>query len=140
VFCFQAEDGIRDRNVTGVQTCALPISLQTYVDEIEEMFLKPTETTVVRWIEIDTNRTKQGVFLYLEPTDISNHLTEDFFEQKESIVLTSATLTMRQSFSFIQKRLGIPEDNVATYKIDSPFSYSDQVQLMVPNDFPAVNK
>src|SRR5699024_12097998 len=27
-FFFQAEDGIRDRNVTGVQTCALPISLQ----------------------------------------------------------------------------------------------------------------
>src|SRR5437667_10143553 len=27
VFFFQAEDGIRDRDVTGVQTCALPISL-----------------------------------------------------------------------------------------------------------------
>ena len=26
VFFFQAEDGIRDRLVTGVQTCALPIS------------------------------------------------------------------------------------------------------------------
>src|SRR5207249_9252054 len=26
-FFFQAEDGIRDRNVTGVQTCALPILL-----------------------------------------------------------------------------------------------------------------
>src|SRR6266496_465191 len=26
VFCFQAEDGIRDLYVTGVQTCALPIS------------------------------------------------------------------------------------------------------------------
>src|SRR5699024_12231183 len=25
---FQAEDGIRDRNVTGVQTCALPICLR----------------------------------------------------------------------------------------------------------------
>src|SRR5437868_1049199 len=25
IFFFQAEDGIRDRNVTGVQTCALPI-------------------------------------------------------------------------------------------------------------------
>src|SRR5699024_11606277 len=25
-FFFQAEDGIRDRNVTGVQKCALPIS------------------------------------------------------------------------------------------------------------------
>ena len=27
VFFFQAEDGIRDTSVTGVQTCALPISL-----------------------------------------------------------------------------------------------------------------
>src|SRR5438094_10441653 len=26
LFFFQAEDGIRDRTVTGVQTCALPIS------------------------------------------------------------------------------------------------------------------
>src|SRR3712207_7528420 len=25
MFCFQAEDGIRDIGVTGVQTCALPI-------------------------------------------------------------------------------------------------------------------
>src|SRR2546425_8291405 len=28
-FFFQAEDGIRDKLVTGVQTCALPISYQT---------------------------------------------------------------------------------------------------------------
>src|SRR5207245_7742041 len=27
IFFFQAEDGIRDATVTGVQTCALPISL-----------------------------------------------------------------------------------------------------------------
>ena len=27
VFFFQAEDGIRDTSVTGVQTCALPIPL-----------------------------------------------------------------------------------------------------------------
>src|SRR6266853_6369709 len=30
-FFFQAEDGIRDLTVTGVQTCALPISLQLRV-------------------------------------------------------------------------------------------------------------
>src|SRR6516162_9680195 len=29
-FFFQAEDGIRDYKVTGVQTCALPISLRTF--------------------------------------------------------------------------------------------------------------
>src|SRR5258708_31910857 len=31
-FFFQAEDGIRDDLVTGVQTCALPISLATDID------------------------------------------------------------------------------------------------------------
>src|SRR5699024_11984718 len=30
---FQAEDGIRDRNVTGVQTCALPICLRQLAAE-----------------------------------------------------------------------------------------------------------
>ena len=29
-FFFQAEDGIRDRLVTGVQTCALPIFMPGY--------------------------------------------------------------------------------------------------------------
>src|SRR5699024_11758978 len=29
-FFLQAEDGIRDRNVTGVQTCALPISYEAF--------------------------------------------------------------------------------------------------------------
>src|SRR5699024_11730610 len=33
-FFFQAEDGIRDRNVTGVQTCALPISFHIDGDQI----------------------------------------------------------------------------------------------------------
>src|SRR2546425_6061872 len=31
-FFFQAEDGIRDKLVTGVQTCALPISLRAAID------------------------------------------------------------------------------------------------------------
>src|SRR5437773_9178106 len=36
IFFFQAEDGIRDRDVTGVQTCALPIS----EDVAQEVFLR----------------------------------------------------------------------------------------------------
>src|SRR5437660_8610166 len=31
IFFFQAEDGIRDGHVTGVQTCALPISLNVWM-------------------------------------------------------------------------------------------------------------
>src|SRR5699024_11933090 len=43
-FFFQAEDGIRDRNVTGVQTCALPIlspftGAIRYKNSIMEVFI-----------------------------------------------------------------------------------------------------
>src|SRR5699024_11872883 len=35
IFFFQAEDGIRDRNVTGVQTCALPISSEQLYPDLD---------------------------------------------------------------------------------------------------------
>src|SRR5690606_40533210 len=35
IFFFQAEDGIRDFHVTGVQTCALPIFFPIVVDQTE---------------------------------------------------------------------------------------------------------
>src|SRR5437763_11012236 len=40
-FFFQAEDGIRDTSVTGVQTCALPISeAQTIFEQINSVYKK----------------------------------------------------------------------------------------------------
>src|SRR5437868_12253999 len=67
-FFFQAEDGIRDRNVTGVQTCALPILIgaaapntatrplgtncsdQKMIAQLHPMLIKPTiiATAIVR--------------------------------------------------------------------------------------------
>src|SRR2546430_5010710 len=39
LFFFQAEDGIRDLTVTGVQTCALPIYLRNFSDRSGFSFL-----------------------------------------------------------------------------------------------------
>src|SRR5437016_8851176 len=36
IFFFQAEDGIRDWSVTGVQTCALPISFSFVVERVSK--------------------------------------------------------------------------------------------------------
>src|SRR5699024_11491952 len=38
-FFFQAEDGIRDRNVTGVQTCALPISKREKLNDVYQSLI-----------------------------------------------------------------------------------------------------
>ena len=47
-FFFQAEDGIRDYDVTGVQTCALPISLPGIKVEILEQTMGPASAKPVK--------------------------------------------------------------------------------------------
>src|SRR5699024_11723918 len=63
---FQAEDGIRDRNVTGVQTCALPILKINSGDGVARVYFaheSPVE--------------------YSEPYDID--IIKDFCMDKDSI-------------------------------------------------------
>src|SRR5207302_6183324 len=45
-FFFQAEDGIRDFHVTGVQTCALPISMLLQ-EAMEQLGSKSEETVMI---------------------------------------------------------------------------------------------
>src|SRR5262249_57922592 len=46
-FFFQAEDGIRDWSVTGVQTCALPICQRTQLLQLACSFLANRELIVI---------------------------------------------------------------------------------------------
>lgn len=111
---------------------------QEFIDSFEHLFIEEDTMEHVKWLEIEANGAKNAVYLYSEPTDISSILSNNFFEVKKSVILTSATLTMRQSFSFIEKRLGVPAEGLIKEKIVSPFSYDEQVQLLIPNDFPDI--
>src|SRR5699024_3412640 len=115
---------------------AFLVELQTYFTSFELLFIEGKSSEHVKWIEVEVYVAKNAVYLYSEPTDVSTILSTDLFNEKKSVILTSATLTMRNSFSYIQKRLGIPEERLIKEKIKSPFSYQNQVQLMIPNDFP----
>src|SRR5687767_11532780 len=50
-FFFQAEDGIRDKLVTGVQTCALPIFANIALEDARTITVTPWEKTMVQVIE-----------------------------------------------------------------------------------------
>src|SRR5260370_1757099 len=60
IFFFQAEDGIRDSSVTGVQTCALPIS--EWIGEVD-LEIRPGEGEAYIWncVTLPAHR-RQGVF------------------------------------------------------------------------------
>src|SRR5258706_4878190 len=51
-FFFQAEDGIRDWSVTGVQTCALPISAD-YLGCLPVLQVQPVSVCGSEWGAID---------------------------------------------------------------------------------------
>src|SRR5699024_61520 len=58
---FQAEDGIRDRNVTGVQTCALPISNSFVKAYVSAIIVHLQEARASRL----TYRSMNGIRIYL---------------------------------------------------------------------------
>src|SRR3712207_7798970 len=60
-FFFQAEDGIRDIGVTGVQTCALPISRQGPPGHAEVQGRFDVEERIARVVEVGVVRRILGL-------------------------------------------------------------------------------
>src|SRR6476661_10470308 len=64
-FFFQAEDGIRDSSVTGVQTCALPISVVRLGEQgYRVRLVRDVGVTAARWTEVGeavTTTTPRGL-------------------------------------------------------------------------------
>lgn len=119
--------------------------LSTMVAEIADLseglrsiFLSTSEG-YVRWIEMDLRSVQNATTFYTQPVDLSEFIQKQFFQQKKSAVLTSATLTVNNSFKFIMNELGIKSSNCHTKMIPSPFQYNQQVKLFVPNDLPEIN-
>nr|WP_302328496.1 ATP-dependent DNA helicase DinG [Salirhabdus salicampi] len=111
--------------------------IETLIRSIEAFFLQNSEQTV-KWIEIESLGAKNAVFLYCEPLNVGQLLAEQFYNQKKSVVLTSATLTMKGSFDFLMERNGLDESETNTKKIPSPFNFEEQVRLLVPSDLPDI--
>src|SRR5207248_5433211 len=66
---FQAEDGIRDRTVTGVQTCALPISETAVLREGPEPTANRKALPVMFILML-------GLFIYLADANMNNRAGE----------------------------------------------------------------
>src|SRR5436305_7535683 len=61
IFFFQAEDGIRDADVTGVQTCALPISYSRTLAPLGEVTGPPPQSQIRRFRQLSRAYGAHGV-------------------------------------------------------------------------------
>ena len=73
------------------------------------------------------------------PIQVGEILHQSLFQNKECVLLTSATLTVNNSFDYYKQQSGLellPPDQLLSLQIDSPFAYDDQCLLCVVNDLP----
>src|SRR5699024_2124252 len=82
-------DGIRDRNVTGVQTCALPIAIvEPYDTAVQKLAIKvsemiPTLPDPTSWQDIERDEEKKEAFILAYKDTIEQlNLVEQYYEFK----------------------------------------------------------
>ncbi|MEJ8544826.1 ATP-dependent DNA helicase DinG [Brevibacillus borstelensis] len=111
--------------------------------ELVHFFLLEPGDEYVCWMEIESRTPKKQVYFHAAPLQVATRLAEPLFEERRSVILTSATLTVKDSFSYIMERMGLdhlPEERVRTLQLPSPFCYEQQGLLLIPSDLPTLGK
>ncbi len=74
------------------------------------------------------------------PLDVAEKLAAGLYDHMETVVMTSATLTVARSFTYIRERLGLDLDSrerTAEFIADSPFDYRTQSLMVTPTFLPS---
>jgi ATP-dependent DNA helicase DinG len=79
-------------------------------------------------------RRGRGLFLRAAPIDVSRVVRDTILDRYRSIVLTSATLTVDHSFTYVKGRLGIRDAHELC--VPSEFDYTSQALLYLPRRMP----
>jgi ATP-dependent DNA helicase DinG len=95
-----------------------------------EVFRSGRLENFVSWIE----RRDRGVFLEACPIDVSGMLQEKLFTRVPTCVLTSATLTVADSFSYMRTRLGLSESRELS--LATEFNVGKQALMYIPQQMP----
>lgn len=95
-----------------------------------ESVFEGKERNRVYWWE----RRGRSVFVEATPIDVSGILRERVFDRVDSVILTSATLAVSGSFSFLKTRLGV--QNAREKVLESHFDFASQAVLYLPAHLP----
>lgn len=97
-------------------------------------WLRQSADDAVYWVEI-SGRQRQNVRLVCAPIDVGPVLRDELFSKVDTVVLTSATLSVgKADFRFFRERIGLTECD--ELKLGSPFDYREQARLILANGMP----
>jgi Rad3-related DNA helicase/DNA polymerase III epsilon subunit-like protein len=104
------------------------VALAGLAAAIDHVIARPREG-MVTWIEMRGEQAE----LHEAPVDVSVPLAETVFDPAESVVLTSATLSVAGGFDFIRNRVGIGA-TAEELTLPSSFDYLRQAVCILPED------
>ncbi|NQS90749.1 ATP-dependent DNA helicase, partial [Patescibacteria group bacterium] len=114
--------------------------LKTFINRCQEInfgleaILQQKIAHQVYWVEIVKRKRMGRISLHMTPLNIAEELRERILKVKDTVVFTSATLSIAGSFEFIRNRLGIEEAEELI--LGSFFDYQNQVLLYLNSDLP----
>lgn len=106
--------------------------LRTETRVLDDTFVRLTgkeQENTVLWYEVPGNLGRQPVRLFGAPLDVSKVMQEKLYPRLESVVMTSATMTVNESFDYIAGRLGLPDADGTIYP--SPFELRGQLFIAI---------
>ncbi|MDR1931923.1 MAG: helicase c2 [Spirochaetales bacterium] len=132
---------LNDEDSESPEACEMRMLMKRLEDMagVCEQFRSPGEKSDrIFWIERKYTHTGDIFLNYVStPLYIGDLMREAVYEPFDTIVFTSATLTVNKSFRFWRSRLGLSgREEPREEAFDSPFNYKERVLLGVPDDAP----
>ena len=128
--------GMEDSPLAGYDSLIMEVSsclsdAEGIREKLKSFIIHP-EDGQIYWM---TQEDRDGeVALNAAPLHVGETLQKRLFSQKESVILTSATLSTQGNFRHISERLGL--EDADELLVDSPFDYPKAVLLCIPTDMP----
>ena len=101
------------------------------------------EATTCAWFEVGRGRIGRGVGIVTRlctaPLEVAGSLKEAVYDRFRTVVMTSATLAVGDSFDYFRQRVGLDRsepERQAELLLASPFDFARQALVAVPTDLP----
>ncbi|MDR2459378.1 MAG: ATP-dependent DNA helicase [Deltaproteobacteria bacterium] len=78
--------------------------------------------------------TKEDVQLAAIPINVAPYLSDKLFSKKKTIILTSATMSVKNKMDYFQEKLGI--EGASPNIFPSPYDYQNRTLLYIPTHLP----
>jgi Rad3-related DNA helicase len=132
-----AGDGLPLHAETVHEIEAAALRALTLRDELD-FVLRAEDPETVFWVEPAEAR-QGGVRAWGAPICVGNRLAEGLYAAKDTVVFSSATLTVAGDFRYLRERIGldrVPPERIAEFRAESPFDYARQSIVLVPSFLP----